>query len=300
MFQGSIPALATPFKDGKFDEQAYRRFVEWQVAGGSSALVPCGTTGESATLDNDEHHRVIAICAETAAGRVPVIAGAGSNDTQTALWHIREAQAAGADAVLLVAPYYNRPSQAGLVAHFSYLAERCELPIVLYNVPGRTVTDILPETVIELVRRFPGKIVGLKDASGDVSRVVTHRLALGPMGPGAFCQLSGDDPLALAGYALGQVGCISVTANVAPKLCADFHAAALAGDFATARTLNERLYPLHRALFADASPAPTKYALSKLHEWFAPDVRLPLTGCSEAAKAAVDAAMKGVGPMMEG
>jgi 4-hydroxy-tetrahydrodipicolinate synthase len=219
---------------------------------------------------------------------VPVIAGAGSNDTQTALWHIKEAQVAGADAVLLVAPYYNRPSQAGLLAHFSFLAERTDLPIVLYNVPGRTVTDILPDTVIELARRFPGKIVALKDASGDLSRVVTQRMGAGP----DFCQLSGDDPLALAGYALGQVGCISVTANVAPRLCADFHAAALAGDYATARDLNEKLYPLHKAMFADASPAPVKYALSRLHEWFGAEVRLPIVECSDAARAAVDEAME--------
>lgn len=287
MFHGSIPALATPFRDGQFDESAFRQFVDWQIANGTSALVPCGTTGESATLDNDEHHKIIATCAEQAAGRVPVIAGAGSNDTQTALWHIKEAQIAGADALLLVAPYYNRPSQAGLLAHFSYLAERADLPIVLYNVPGRTVTDISCETVIELARRFPGKIVGLKDASGDLSRVVVQRMGAGP----DFCQLSGDDPLALAGYALGQVGCISVTANVAPKLCADFHAAAAAGDYAKARELNELLYPLHKAMFADASPAPVKYALSRVHEWFSPDVRLPIVECSDAAKAAVDAAM---------
>ena len=291
MFSGSIPALATPFRDGAFDEAAFRRFVDWQIDNGSSALVPCGTTGESATLDNDEHHRVIAACAQQAAGRVPVIAGAGSNDTATALWHIKEAEAAGADALLLVAPYYNRPGQAGLLAHFSHLAERTELPIVLYNVPGRTVTDILPETVIELHRRFPEKIVALKDASGDLTRVVTHR-----MGAGAnFCQLSGDDPLALAGYVLGQVGCISVTANVAPKLCAEFHAAAATGDFAKARELNELLYPLHRAMFADASPSPCKYGLSRLHDWFAPDTRLPIVPCSEAAKEAVDAAMKVAG-----
>jgi len=290
MFSGSIPALATPFCGGAFDESAYRQFIDWQIEAGSAALVPCGTTGESATLDNDEHHKVIATCVEVAAGRVPVIAGAGSNDTQTALWHIKEAQAAGADALLLVAPYYNRPSQAGLLAHFSYLAERAALPIVLYNVPGRTVTDMLPETVIELARRFPGRIVGIKDASGDLSRVVTQRMGAGP----DFCQLSGDDPLALAGYALGQVGCISVTANVAPALCAQFHAAAAAGDYAQARALNERLYPLHKAMFADASPAPVKYALSRVHAWFAPDVRLPMVECSDAAKAAVDAAMVGL------
>jgi 4-hydroxy-tetrahydrodipicolinate synthase len=291
MFFGSIPALATPFRDGAFDEPAYRRFVDWQIDNGSTGLVPVGTTGESATIDNDEHHQIIATCASQAAGRVPVIAGAGSNDTQTALWHIKEAQVAGADAVLLVAPYYNRPSQAGLLAHFSYLAERSELPIVLYNVPGRTVTDLLPETVIELHRRFPDRIVSVKDASGDLTRVVTHRMGAGP----GLNQLSGDDPLALAGYVLGQRGCISVTANVAPRLCAEFHKAALAGEWDAARDLNERLYPLHRAMFADASPAPAKYALSRLHDWFAPDVRLPLVACSEAGMAAVDAALEGLG-----
>ena len=291
MFSGSIPALATPFRDGDFDEAAFRRFVDWQIENGSAGLVPCGTTGESATLDNDEHHKVIAACAEQAAGRVPVIAGAGSNDTRTALWHIKEAQAAGADALLLVAPYYNRPNQTGLLAHFSYLAERTELPIVLYNVPGRTVADILPETVIELHRRFPERIVAIKDASGDLSRVVTQRMGAGA----AFCQLSGDDPLALAGYVLGQTGCISVTANVAPKLCAEFHAAAARGDYAAARALNEQLYPLHRAMFVEPSPAPAKYALSRLHDWFDPEVRLPMVPCSDAARATVDDAMKVAG-----
>ena len=291
MFSGSIPALVTPFRDEAFDEAAFRRFVDWQIDSGSSALVPCGTTGESATLDNDEHHHVIKVCVEQAAGRVPVIAGCGSNDTKTALWHMQVAKDLGADAALLVAPYYNRPSQDGLLRHFGFLAENCDLPIVLYNVPGRTVTDIAAETVIELGKRHPGRIVSIKDASGDLSRVVTHRIGLGP----DFNQLSGDDPLALAGYALGQSGCISVTANVAPKLCAEFHAAAAAGEFATARALNERLYPLHRALFADASPAPTKYALSRLHDWIEPDTRLPIAPCSEAARKAVDAAMAAAG-----
>ena len=291
MFSGSIPALVTPFRDEAFDEAAFRRFVDWQIEGGSSALVPCGTTGESATLDNDEHHHVIKVCVEQAAGRVPVIAGCGSNDTKTALWHMQVAKDLGADAALLVAPYYNRPSQDGLLRHFGFLAENCDLPIVLYNVPGRTVTDIAAETVIELGKRHPGRIVSIKDASGDLSRVVTHRMGLGP----DFNQLSGDDPLALAGYALGQSGCISVTANVAPKLCAEFHAAAAAGDLETARALNERLYPLHRALFADASPAPTKYALSRLHDWLRPDTRLPIAPCSEAARKAVDAAMAAAG-----
>ena len=291
MFSGSIPALVTPFRDEAFDEAAFRRFVDWQIDSGSSALVPCGTTGESATLDNDEHHHVIKVCVEQAAGRVPVIAGCGSNDTKTALWHMQVAKDLGADAALLVAPYYNRPSQDGLLRHFGFLAENCDLPIVLYNVPGRTVTDIQAETVVELGKRHPGRIVSIKDASGDLSRVVTHRIGLGP----DFNQLSGDDPLALAGYALGQSGCISVTANVAPKLCAEFHAAAAAGDFETARALNERLYPLHRALFADASPAPTKYALSRLHDWIEPDTRLPIAPCSEAARKAVDAAMAAAG-----
>jgi 4-hydroxy-tetrahydrodipicolinate synthase len=291
MFSGSIPALVTPFRDGALDEAAFRRFVDWQIEEGSSALVPCGTTGESATLDNDEHHKVIGWCVEQAAGRVPVIAGCGSNDTRTALWHMNVAKQLGADAALMVAPYYNRPSQEGLLAHFSHLAEKCDLPMVLYNGPGRTVTDMLPATVVELARRFPGKIVGIKDASGDLQRVVTQRVGAGA----GFCQLSGDDPLALAGYVLGQVGCISVTANVAPRLCAEFHAAAAAGDYETARALNEKLFPLHKALFADASPSPTKYALAKLHNWLSAETRLPIAPCSEAARKAVDSALAGVG-----
>jgi len=291
MFSGSIPALATPFRDGVLDEAAFRRFVDWQIDSGSSGLVPCGTTGEASTMDNEEHHRVIGLCVEQAAGRVPVIAGCGSNDTRTALWHMEVAKELGADAALMVAPYYNRPSQAGLLAHFSFLAESCDLPIVLYNVPGRTVTDLLPATVAELVRRYPDRIVGLKDASGDLQRVTQHRRLAGE----GFCQLSGDDPLALAGYALGQVGCISVTANVAPALCAEFHAAAQAGDFARARVLHDQLFPLHKALFADASPAPTKYALARLHDWFADDTRLPIAPCSEEGRQAVDAALGALG-----
>jgi 4-hydroxy-tetrahydrodipicolinate synthase len=291
MFSGSIPALVTPFRDGAFDEAAFRKLVDWQIDSGSTALVPVGTTGESATLDNDEHHAVIKVCIEQAAGRVPVIPGCGSNDTRTALWHINVAKELGADAALLVAPYYNRPSQAGLIAHFSYLAENCDLPIILYNVPGRTVTDMLPETVVTLARRHPGRIVGIKDASGDLQRVVQHRVGARE----GFCQLSGDDPLALGGYAFGQVGCISVTANVAPRECAEFHSACLAGDYDRARDLNEKLFPLHKALFADASPSPTKYALSRLHDWVTADTRLPIAPCSDAAKEAVDAALAGLG-----
>ena len=292
MFSGSIPALVTPFRDGALDEAAFRRFIDWQIEEGSSALVPCGTTGESATLDRHEHHRLIEICVEQVAGRVPVIAGCGSNDTQVALDHLKFCeQLGGVAAGLCVAPYYNRPSQDGLIAHFSYLAERTSVPIMLYNVPGRTVTDILPATVIELARRHPGRIVSLKDASGDLQRVIQHRSALGA----GFNQLSGDDPLALAGYVLGQVGCISVTANVAPRLCAEFHAAAAAGDYQTARALNEMLFPLHKALFADASPSPTKYALGKLHNWLTAETRLPIAPCSEAGRQAVDAALAGIG-----
>lgn len=289
MFSGSIPALVTPFRDGALDEAAFRRFVDWQIEQGSSALVPCGTTGESATLNRAEHHRVIELCVEQAAGRVPVIAGCGSNDTVVALDHLKFCEALGGVAAgLCVAPYYNRPSQAGLIAHFSHLAMNSSLPIVLYNVPGRTVTDILPATVIELAKRFPDKIVSIKDASGDLQRVVQHRAALGP----GFNQLSGDDPLALGGYAYGQAGCISVTANVAPGLCAEFHAAAAGGDHERARDLNQRLFPLHKALFADASPAPTKYALAKLHDWLTDETRLPIAPCNEAGREAVDAALK--------
>ena len=287
MFTGSIPALVTPFRDGSFDEAAFRKLVDWQIESGSSALVPCGTTGENSTLSNAEHHRVIEVCLEQAAGRVPVIAGCGSNDTMNALLHMNFSKKSGAAAALLVAPYYNRPSQAGLLAHFSYLAEHCDLPIVLYNVPARTVTDIKPETVCELARRFPQRIIGIKDASGDLSRVTDHRMGIGP----DFCQLSGDDELALPHYAAGGVGCISVTANVAPKLCAEFQAACAAGDLASARALSDRLYPLHYAMFEDASPGPVKYALSRVHGWIADELRLPLVPCDENARKAVDAAL---------
>lgn len=287
MFSGSIPALVTPFRDGAFDEPTFRRLVDWQIENGSSALVPCGTTGENSTLSNAEHHRVIEVCIEQAAGRVPVIAGCGSNDTQNALLHMTFSKKSGAAAALLVAPYYNRPSQEGLLAHFSYLAEKIDLPIVLYNVPARTVTDIKPETVIELARRFPGKIIGIKDASGDLSRVTDHRMGVGA----DFCQLSGDDELALPFNAAGGVGCISVTANAAPRLCADFQAACAAGNLAEARRLNDLLYPLHYAMFEDASPGPVKYALSKVFEGFREELRLPLVPCNEGARKAMDEAL---------
>ena len=291
MFSGSIPALVTPFRAGAVDEAAFRRLVDWQIEQGSSALVPCGTTGEAPTLSNEEQHRLFAVTVEQARGRVPVIAGCGSNDTQTALWHMREAKALGAAAALMVAPYYNRPTQAGLLAHFSYLAEAVDLPMVLYNVPGRTVTDIQPATTIELARRFPDRIIGIKDASGDMTRLTAHRLALGT----DFVQLCGNDDMALHYNAGGGVGCISVTANVAPRLCAEFQAASLAGDTARAHDLNERLFPLHQALFTDASPGPIKYALARVLGWIAEEVRLPLVACSAEARAAVDAALAHAG-----
>lgn len=291
MFSGSIPALVTPFRDGAFDEKAFRRLVDWQIENGSSALVPCGTTGEASTLSNAEHHRVIEVCVEQAAGRVPVIAGCGSNDTMNALLHMNFSKKCGAQAALCVAPYYNRPSQAGIIAHFSYLAEHNDLPIVLYNVPGRTVTDILPETVCELAKRYPDKIVAIKDASGDLSRVTDHRMGIGKH----FCQLSGDDELALPANAAGSVGCISVTANVAPKLCAEFQAACAANDLEKARELNDKLYPLHYAMFSDASPAPVKYALSRVFEGIKDELRLPLVPASAEARAKVDAALEHAG-----
>jgi 4-hydroxy-tetrahydrodipicolinate synthase len=291
MFSGSIPALVTPFRGGAFDEAAFRKLVDWQIEMGSSALVPCGTTGESSTLSNAEHHRVIEVCIEQAAGRVPVIAGCGSNDTMNARLHLNFSKKSGAAAGLCVAPYYNRPSQEGLIAHFSFLAEATTLPIVLYIVPGRTVTDLLPETVIELAKRYPGKFVAIKDASGDLSRVTDHRMGLSK----DFCQLSGDDELWLPHSAAGGAGCISVTANVAPALCAEFHAAIAANDLARARELNDKLYPLHYAMFDDASPGPVKYALSRVHDFIEDELRLPMVPCSPAARKSVDAALEHAG-----
>ncbi len=289
MFSGSIPALVTPFRDGRVDEAAFRALVDWQIDSGTAALVPCGTTGESATLSFDEHYRVIELCIETAAGRVPVIAGCGSNDTATAVRHMAFARKAGAAAALVVAPYYNRPSQEGIFAHYAHLASVSDLPIVLYNVPGRTVTDILPETVARLAE-LP-TVIGIKDASGNMARVAAHRLSCGT----SFCQLSGNDDMALAYNAAGGAGAISVTANVAPRLCADFQTACAKGDFALARDINDRLYPLHAALFSDASPGPTKYAMARLVDWMVPELRLPMTPPSAASRAAVDAALAHAG-----
>jgi 4-hydroxy-tetrahydrodipicolinate synthase len=286
MFSGSIPALVTPFCDGALAEDKFRALVEWQIAEGSSALVPCGTTGEAPTLSYDEHYRVISLCIEAAAGRVPVIAGCGSNDTATAVRHMEFAKEEGAAAALVVAPYYNRPNQDGIYAHFAHLAEKSDLPIIVYNVPARTVTDILPETLARLAE-IPS-IVGIKDASGQIARVGAHRLGCGT----EFNQLCGNDDMALAFNAAGGSGCISVTANVAPRLCADFQAATLAGDFVTSRKINDRLQPLHDALFTDASPAPIKYAMARVLKDFPEEVRLPLVRASAASRKAVDAALE--------
>jgi 4-hydroxy-tetrahydrodipicolinate synthase len=289
MFFGSIPALITPFSNGRVDETTFRDLVEWQIAEGSNALVPCGTTGESATLDFEEHHRVIAICVEQANGRVPVIAGTGSNNTQSAIANMKEAQKNGADAALIVLPYYNRPSQAGLIAHFRALTEACDLPIIVYNVPSRTVTNITVETLAE-VAKLP-KVVGIKDATGDLGRVTAQRAACGT----DFCQLSGNDETALGFNAMGGVGCISVSANVAPRLCSDFQKATREGRWDDALELQDKLYPLHIALFTDASPGPVKYALSKVRAGFNPELRLPLVAPSEASRHAVDAALEHAG-----
>lgn len=292
MFSGSIPALVTPFTDdGQFDEAAYRALVDWQIAEGSSALVPCGTTGEAATLTAEEHFHIVGVCVDQTAGRVPVIAGAGSNDTVVAAANIARAKQAGADAALMVPPYYNRPSQEGIYQHFAKLAETAELPIVLYNVPGRTVTDIQPATMARIVTAFPKVFVAVKDASGAIARVSAHREGCGP----DFVQLSGNDDMALAFNAMGGRGCISVSANVAPRLCAEFQAACQSGDYAKALALQDRLWPLHDALFTDASPGPVKYAMTRVRPDFPRGLRLPMTWPSEASRAAVDAALAHAG-----
>ena len=289
MFYGSIPALVTPFSGKCVDEDSLRNFIDWQIEEGSNALVPCGTTGEAPTLSNPEQYRVFEIVVEQAKGRVPVIAGCGSNSTATCLEHLKAAKDAGADAALVVTGYYNKPSQAGLLANFRAVAEASELPIIVYNVPGRTIVDIKAETMAEIAR-LPN-IVGVKDATGDLGRVTAHRLLCGEK----FCQLSGNDETALGYNAMGGVGCISVSANVAPRLCAEFQAATREGRWDDAIALQDRLYPLHAALFTDSSPGPTKYALSRVRPGFPANLRLPLTEPSEASKLAVDKALEHAG-----
>lgn len=287
MFFGSIPALVTPFAAGRVDHALFRDFVEWQIDQGSSALVPCGTTGEAATLTTDEHRQLIAATVEVARGRVAVIAGCGSNNTAHAIELTRNAKDAGADAALHVPPYYNRPNQDGIYLHLSAVAD-LDIPVMLYNVPGRTITDIQVETM-ERLARLPN-VIGVKDATGNLGRVTAQRLACGEQ----FIQLSGNDETALGFNAMGGVGCISVTANVAPKLCSQFQEAMREGRWDDALTLQDRLYPLHMAMFTDASPGPVKYALSKVRN-FPTELRAPMTEPSAASKAAVDAALVDAG-----
>lgn len=286
MFHGSIPALVTPFKNGALDRAAFANLVERQIAGGSAALVPVGTTGETSTLSTEEHKEVVSLCVDVAAGRVPVIAGAGSNSTDEAIDLVAHAKAVGADAALVVCPYYNNPNQDGLYAHFKAINDAVALPVVLYNVPGRTVVDLKPETVARLAK-LPN-VVGIKDATGDMDRVSLHSALIAETEQ--FVLLSGDDPSALGFLAMGGAGCISVTANVMPEACAAMHKAFHAGDLKTAQEIERRLIQLHRAMFCSPSPGPAKYALSRLG-LCAPDVRLPLTGPDATACEQVDVAM---------
>jgi 4-hydroxy-tetrahydrodipicolinate synthase len=283
--KGSFPALITPMKNGHIDEDAFRKFVNWQIKEGSHGLVPVGTTGESPTVTPEEHKRVIEIAIEMAASRVPVIAGTGSNNTEEAIEYTLHAKMAKADAALIVVPYYNKPTQDGIYAHFSAIARAVDIPILVYNVPGRTVANISVETLARLAKDHDN-IIGTKDASADLTRPSRQREASGE----AFIQLSGEDGTALGFNAHGGVGCISVTANVAPRLCAEFQNATLAGDYGKALKLQDRLMPLHTALFVETSPAPIKYAVSLLGHCQA-DIRLPLVEPSEACKKQVRAAM---------
>lgn len=293
MFQGSIPALVTPLTEtGAVDEQAFLAHVEWQIAEGSSGLVPVGTTGESPTLSHAEHKRVVELCVQAAAKRVPVIAGAGSNNTTEAIELAQHAEAVGADALLVVTPYYNKPTQKGLIAHYKAIAEATALPIIIYNIPGRSVIDMTPDTMGALAKAHKN-IVGVKDATGKIERVSEQRITCGH----DFIQLSGEDATALGFNAHGGVGCISVTANVAPRLCADFQAATRTGDFVKALELQDRLMPLHKAIFIEPGLCGAKYALNRLGRMNR-NVRLPLMATLEpATEAAIDAAMVHAGLM---
>jgi 4-hydroxy-tetrahydrodipicolinate synthase len=288
LFKGVLPALVTPFRDGAVDEGAFIRLVERQISGGVHGLVPVGTTGETATLSHEEHRRVVEICVATAGGRVPVIAGAGSNSTEEAIELVRHAKAIGADAALVVTPYYNRPSQEGLFAHYKAINDAVELPVLVYNVPSRTSIDISNDVLARLAS-LPN-IVGIKDATGDMPRASAQRVACGE----DWVMLSGDDPSGLGYMAHGGHGCISVTANVAPEQTSAFYNAVMAGDWQGALQAQDRLIRLHRALFTDASPAPTKFALAHLG-LCTDEVRLPLVKASEASRAEVLAALRDAG-----
>jgi 4-hydroxy-tetrahydrodipicolinate synthase len=288
MFHGSIVALITPFRNGEIDEAALGTLVEWHIEQGTHGLVPVGTTGESPTLSHAEHERVVEVVIEAAAGRVPVIAGAGSNSTAEAISLSRHAKRAGADGILVVTPYYNKPTQEGLYAHFKAIHDAVDLPLIIYNIPGRSVVDMSVDTMAALAR-LP-HVVGVKDATCDLARPLLTTLSCGE----GFCQLSGEDITALAFLANGGDGCISVTANVAPRQCAEMHEAWQRGDAQGALALHLRLTPLHRALFLETSPAPAKYAVARLGKC-APDVRLPLVPPKEATREKVDAAMVAAG-----
>jgi 4-hydroxy-tetrahydrodipicolinate synthase len=290
MFSGSIPALVTPFKaDGSFDEKAFESFVDWQIAEGSNGLVPVGTTGESPTLSHAEHGRVVEVCVSVAKGRVPVIAGAGSNNTVEAIALAQHAEKAGADGVLVVTPYYNKPNQRGLYEHFAAVARATKLPIIIYNIPPRSVIDMTPETMGRLAHDFDN-IVGVKDATGKIERVSEQRASCGK----DFVQLSGEDATALGFNAHGGVGCISVTANVAPRLCAEFQDAMAAGDWAKALEYQDLLMPLHQAIFTEAGVSGTKYALSKFGR-VENRLRLPMVPVEASSAARIDAALARVG-----
>jgi 4-hydroxy-tetrahydrodipicolinate synthase len=283
-FRGSFTALVTPFKNGSVDEKAFCDLVEWQIAEGTNGLVPVGTTGESPTLSHDEHKRVVEWCVQAARGRVPIVAGAGSNSTKEAIELSQHAEKAGADAVLVVTPYYNKPTQEGLYQHFKAINDAIGIPIIIYNIPARSVIDMAVDTMKRLFEL--ANIAGVKDATANVIRVSQQRAAMGP----AFNQLSGEDASALGFMAHGGHGCISVTSNVAPRLCAEFQSACLAGDYAGALSLQDKLMPLHTALFLETNPAPAKYALSILGKC-EETVRLPMVPVGSATRAAVRAAL---------
>lgn len=288
MLHGSNTALITPFKNGAVDEAAFAKLVDWQVVQGSHGLVPCGTTGESPTLSHSEHQRVVEICIEAVAGRVPVIAGAGSNSTAEAVAFTEHAAKAGADAVLHVTPYYNKPTQAGLIAHFEAISDASALPIVIYNIPGRSIVNMTPETMGVLAKR--DNIIGVKDATADMARVGQQAAHCGA----GFIQLSGEDESAVAFNQQGGRGCISVVSNIVPDLCAAMQNASLDGDIATAEALQAKLVPLIRALFSESSPSPIKYAMARLGHC-AEDIRLPLLPATDATRAQVDAALADLG-----
>lgn len=286
---GSMPALVTPFRNGDVDYDCFAEFVNWQIEEGSSALVPCGTTGESPTLTHSEHKRVVEKCIEAAGGRVPVIAGAGSNSTAEAIDFTQHAEASGADAALVVTPYYNKPNQEGMYQHFRAVHDASSLPILIYNIPGRSVVDMNVETMARLANDCP-RIVGVKDASNDLTRPAVTRLAIKK----GFTQVSGEDGTILPFMAQGGCGCISVTANVAPALCAEFQRAWQAGERQRAEEINDRLMPLHAALFSEPSPQPVKYALSLLGK-LENELRLPLIPVTEHTKTLIREAMVSAG-----